>query len=80
MTNYAEKFNLPIKTHIEIKNYFTQKSRLNVIDENWDRLFVDLPSSLRSDVVQATHGKIIKGIIFFKDKPQDFLINIIPRL
>ena len=80
MTNYAEKFNLPIKTQIEIKNYFTQKSRLNVIDENWDRLFVDLPSSLRSDVVQATHGKIIKGIIFFKDKPQDFLINIIPRL
>ena len=50
------------------------------VDDNWDNLFVDLPSSLRSDVVQATHGKIIKGITFFKDKPQDFLINIIPKL
>jgi len=39
-----------------------------------------LPPSLRNDVVQSTHGQIIKGIRFFKDKPQDFLINLIPKL
>jgi hypothetical protein len=31
-------------------------------------------------VVQATHGQIIKGIRFFKNKPQDFLITVIPKL
>ena len=35
---------------------------------------------MRTDVVQSTHGQIIKGIRFFGDKPQDFLINIIPKL
>jgi len=39
-----------------------------------------LPPSLRTDIVQSTHGQIIKGIRFFKDKPQDFLINVIPKL
>ena len=30
--------------------------------------------------MQSTHGQIIKGIRFFRDKPQDFLINVIPKL
>jgi CRP-like cAMP-binding protein len=30
--------------------------------------------------VEATHGTIIKGIKVFKDKPKDFLIDLIPKL
>ena len=31
-------------------------------------------------MIQATHGAIINSVKFFKDKPQEFLINLIPRL
>jgi CRP-like cAMP-binding protein len=30
--------------------------------------------------VEATHGTIIEGIKVFKDKPKDFLIDLIPKL
>ena len=32
MANYAERFNLPLKTQTEIKNYFTQRSKLLHLD------------------------------------------------
>ena len=30
--------------------------------------------------MEATHGTIIEGIKVFKDKPKDFLIDLIPKL
>lgn len=49
-------------------------------DGDWDTLFNDLPPQLRTDIVQSTHGQIIQGIRFFKDKRPEFLINLIPKL
>uniref|UniRef100_A0A7S3CPI6 Cyclic nucleotide-binding domain-containing protein n=1 Tax=Strombidium rassoulzadegani TaxID=1082188 RepID=A0A7S3CPI6_9SPIT len=80
LTEYALKYNLPATTQAKIKNYFENQARTIGNDGDWESLFQELPPSLRTDVVQSTHGQIIKGIRFFRDKPQDFLINIIPKL
>ena len=63
-----------------MKAFFQQKAKTGGDEGDWEKVFEELPPSLKTDVIQATHGQIIRGIIFFKDKPQDFLINIIPKL
>lgn len=80
LTEYALKYNLPINTQTKIKNFFENQARTIGNDGDWETLFSELPPSLRTDVVKQTHGQIIKGIRFFRDKPQDFLIGIIPKL
>ena len=35
---------------------------------------------LRTDIVKSTHGQIIEGIQFFKDKRPDFLLHLVPKL
>ena len=80
LNDYALKFALPDHSLMKIKNYFENQARSLSIDGDWENLYNELPIALRTDIVQQTHGQIIKGIRFFKDKPQDFLISIIPKL
>lgn len=54
---------------MKIKNFFENQAKSGAVDGDWDSLFNELPPSLRTDIVQQTHGQIIKGIRFFKDKP-----------
>jgi len=74
LNDYSLKFNLPQNTQMKIKTYFENQAKTGAVDGEWDTLFNELPPSLRTDIVQQTHGQIIKGIRFFKDKPQEFLI------
>lgn len=80
LNDYSAKYRLPQLTHNKIRKFFENNSKTRGSDGDWEALFQDLPPSLRTDVIQSTHGQIIDGIKFFKDKPQDFLINLIPRL
>lgn len=80
LNDYAQKYNLPANTHQKIKKFFENQAKTSANDGEWEELFLELPPSLRSDVVQTTHGNIINSIKFFKDKPQDLLINLIPKL
>ena len=43
-------------------------------------MLLELPPSLKSEVVSHTHGNIIQGIKFFSDKNPDFLWQILPLL
>lgn len=45
-----------------------------------EKLLKELPSNLRAEVIQHTHGEIIKKIKFFSDKPLDFIWAILPML
>jgi hypothetical protein len=69
MTEYATKYELPLTTQAKMRTFFEQQAKMDGGDGGWERVFEELPPSLKTDVVQATHGQIIKGIIFFKDKP-----------
>jgi hypothetical protein len=40
----------------------------------------DLPVSLRSQVIECTHGEIIEKIHFLKSKPANFLSAILQHL
>jgi CRP-like cAMP-binding protein len=80
LNDYSAKYRLPQQTHNKIRKFFENSAKTRGSDGDWEALFQDLPPSLRTDVIQSTHGQIIDGIKFFKDKPQDFLINLIPRL
>lgn len=51
-----------IKRHLETN----QKSANNFHDQ--EQLLQDLPQSLRTQVIECTHGEIIERIDFFKDK------------
>ena len=50
------------------------------LDNDWDHIFYGLPGNLQAQIVEATHGTIILAIKVFKDKPKDFLIDLIPKL
>ena len=80
LNDYSAKYNLPVTTQNKIKKFFENQAKMKGNDGDWEALFAELPQSLRTDVIQSTHGQIINQIKFFKDKPQDFLINLIPRL
>lgn len=80
LNDYSVKYNLPATTQNKIKKYFENQAKTKGNDGDWEALFASLPPSLRTDVIQSTHGQIINSIKFFKDKPQDFLIDLIPRL
>ena len=69
LSEYSLKYNLPSTTQHKIKTFFENQAKTLGADGDWDSLFSELPPSLRNDVVQSTHGQIIKGIRFFKDKP-----------
>jgi hypothetical protein len=69
LSDYSNKFNLPKETEIRIKSYFEKQVSSGLADGEWDNLFNELPPSLRTDIINQTHGQIIKGIRFFKDKP-----------
>ena len=80
LSDYAQKYSLPLTTQSKIKNFFENQARSIGNDGDWDSLFEELPPSLRTDVLKSTRGQIIKGIRFFRDKPQEFLLAIIPKL
>jgi len=63
-----------IRRHLEnnVKN-------MNLLEDKV-RLLNDLPASLRSEVVQHTHGQIINKINFFREKDPDVLWSILPLL
>lgn len=76
----SSKHKFPQATYNKIRKYFENSSKNNSMEGDWQKMFHNFPLPLRSEVIQQTHGKIIDKIMFFKDKSQDFLINIIPRL
>ena len=63
-----------IKRHLE-KN---QESNTNFAEQ--EKLLVDLPQTLRSQIISCTHGEIIEKLEFFKDKEHEFLITVMPEL
>lgn len=69
LSDYSAKFKLPIETQTKIKTFFENQARTIGNDGDWQQLFSELPPSLRTDIIQSTHGQIIKGIRFFRDKP-----------
>lgn len=80
LTEYSIKYNLPKSTEDKIKLFFNNQARTGMSDKEWDVLFSELPPAIRQEIVTQTHGQIIEGIRFFKDKPKDFLLNLIPKL
>ena len=80
LNDYTVKYKLPQITHNKIRKYFENQARTKSTDGDWEELFQELPSQLRTEVIQSTHGQIINGIKFFRDKSQSFLISMIPRL
>jgi hypothetical protein len=80
LSDYANKYNLPSNAHQKIKKYFENQAKSLGQEGEWESLFLELPPSLRTDIIQQTHGQIINKIQFFKDKPHEFLIDLIPRL
>ena len=46
---------------------------------NQDELLQELPSALRNEVLNVTHRKILNSFSFFKDKPPQFVLDILPK-
>ena len=42
-------------------------------------LLGELPSALKNEVLNCTHKKILDSFPFFKDKPPQFVLNVLPK-
>ena len=69
LNDFSAKYKLPKQTHNKIRKFFENNARSRGNEGDWEGMFQQLPPSLRNDVIQATHGKIINGIYIFRDKP-----------
>ena len=68
LLDYTVKHNIPKPLHEKVKAYFEIQQKENTIDQDWETLFDTLPVQLRKDILQFTHGNIIKSIVFFRNK------------
>ena len=56
LNDYSAKYNLPLTTQNKIKKFFENQAKMKGNDGDWESLFAELPPSLRTDVIQSTHG------------------------
>jgi CRP-like cAMP-binding protein len=56
LNDYSTKYNLPQNTYNKIRKFFENQAKTKGNDGDWEMLFSDLPPSLRTDVIQSTHG------------------------
>ena len=54
------------------------KAYYSYFDQN--NLLGELPSALRNEVLNSTHKKILDSFSFFRNKPIQFVMNILPNL
>ena len=43
-----------------------------------DSLLEELPTAIKNEVLSCTHRKILNSFSFFKDKPPQFVMDILP--
>lgn len=49
--------------------------------QQWQaKLLSELPNNLRGQVIAHTHGEIVRKLRFFDNKPQDFIMVMLPVL
>ena len=68
LLEYTNKHGIPKPLHEKVKAYFEIQQKENLIDQDWETIFESLPTQLKKDVLQFTHGEIIKNIVFFRNK------------
>ena len=69
LKEYSVKYNLPEDIELKVRIYIQNHQNDTGTEKDWQSLFEDLPLTLRNEIVQLTHGLIIDGIHFFKNKP-----------
>ena len=79
LTDFARKTKLPTITVDKIKKFFinNQEADFDVMDPS---LLVNLPVSIRADIMYHTHQKIIEKISFFKVTKKNLLWMVLPRM
>jgi hypothetical protein len=69
-----------MNTEQKIKRFLESNNKDVTSLKDQENLLMELPPSLKSEVVSHTHGNIIQRIGFFSDKNPDFLWQILPLL
>lgn len=80
LNEFSLKYEIPDQTRNKIKNFFENQAKSKVKDGDWEAIYNSLPHHMKQEIINTTHGEIIKGIFFFRDKPEAFLQKLIPSL
>jgi len=80
LQDFSKKINLPIELEQQIKAFIENNNKDATSQEDQEKLLNELPPSLKAEVVSYTQGKFIEGIKFFREKNDDFLWQILPKL
>ena len=79
MNEYAHAVKLKPNLYLKIIKVLKRNAETcnyNYFDQN--QLLSELPPALRSEIISATHKNILKSLLFFKNKPPQFAINLMP--
>ena len=78
--NYASRIELPAESSLRVQRFLENDARdmHNLVEQ--EQLQMELPPSLRIEVVAFTHSEVVNKIVFFQNKTQDFLRKILPDL
>lgn len=80
LRSYANKNKLPTAIEEKCRVFLQNKNQMNVTGDDWDAMFDAFPPILQKEIVEITHGQIVKEIFFFKSLPPNFLLSVIPKL
>lgn len=68
---FSRKHDLPKDLEIRMKSLKLNQKEMSKNDQK--QLLQELPASMRFEIVNHIHSDIIKNIVFFRDKPPEFL-------
>ena len=69
---------MPAAIENNVKRFLDNNKDEELKEMDQKRLLSELPSMLRGQIVAHTYGVIVKVVRFFDNKPQDFLMEILP--
>jgi len=75
VNSYMESVNLPYDLRVRIRSYFRHKFNVGSLHSSADLLDL-LSPALRESVIKCTHSQWIKGICFFRDCSDNFVVSI----
>ena len=66
LVNYfSGKHSLPKDVNKKMIKHFESQAKNGFSDEDWANVFKDLPPTIQTEILAATHGEIISKVTFF---------------
>ena len=81
LNSFAVSVKMESNLYFKILELFKrQAAQGNYSNFDQNELLDELPSALKNDVLNCTHKKILNSFSFFQNKPNPFIMKMLPKL